>query len=879
MKKIIIGQSVYVPTTEHGFALAKVTRIEPTSISVRLEDEFLRETYGENDIIYMGANKEKIVSDYHEVHRPSFWMMNNRKEFPEWVTQQFHLFRTCQKIKRPSSKTDNFTLYPYQEFVRDYLGHTSPYRGLLLYHGLGTGKTCAAVAIAENLKDTRNIVILLPASLKTNFIDKGLKTCGSSAYRQDDKLIQEKYTFISYNASNLVKQLESLGSLDNKVIIIEEGHNVATMAVNGLRGVGKQGVELYRQLMEAKNSKIIVLTGTPLVNTPFEAAILLNIVRGPLELTNFIIKRATNLDNYVSQLSQDPRIGFVDVNRRNNTLMVVLRVNSWDMEFEQTIRFIENKAKDFQVLLTYQGTDRYPLFPENEDEFESYFVRKGEFINKNMFQRRILGLVSFYQGQSQQNKDYPTLLPEKKVNVIMSTHQFELYEQAREKEREKERRAAYQKRTGKEEQQVSTLARVFSREFSNFVFPDDIVRPFKAFEFITRAVQEEQEQEMKIRIKKGEITAEQAQKELELIKEQRKQMSPETLDTQIQEALQKISDPTKPYLKPIPSGLDRYSPKMASMLSFLEKQDGLILVYSNFRRVEGLEIFARILEANGYFRYNSTFSKQENFKRFAFYSGVEDEKERKATTQIFTSSENKYGEKIKILLVSPAGAEGLDLKNIRLVMIMEPYWHEVRIKQVIGRAVRKNSHKDLPPEERTVQVVRFLSILSTEQKLEGKEKLSSDEYVAEIAYQKEKLNQDVMEAIKEASVDCELNQCDNQMTGRCFQFTSPKEGLAYLPDIHKDVVYGYTETQVQEVTKELKVGAVTEQNEILFKKTKDGPWYLADGTEYTQDVKLKKKDNKVLFDPETLQVYDYLAMKENKIQILLGKIIKNVWKK
>ena len=867
--KIAINLSVYVPTTEHGFALAKVTHIDPNAISVRLEDAFLREIYGENDIVYMGSNKEKIIPHRNEVHRPSFWMMNNRKEFPEWVVQNFRLFRTCQKIKRPSSKTDNFALYSYQEFVRDYMGHDSPYRGLLLYHGLGTGKTCAAVAIAENLKDTRNIVILLPASLKTNFIDKGLKTCGSSAYRRDDKLISDTYTFISYNSSNLVKQLDSIGSLDNKVIIIEEGHNIATMSVNGLRGVGKQGVELYRRLMDAKNSKIIILTGTPLVNTQFEAAILLNIVRGPVEITNFIVKRSLNIEKYLSFLSQDERIGFVDFNRRNQTLTIVLRMNSWDMEFEQTIRFIENKAKEFQVVLSYQGTDRYPLFPENEDEFESYFVRKGEFVNKNMFQRRILGLISFYQGQSQQNKDYPTLLPEKRVNVTMSAHQFELYEQAREKEREKERRAAYQKRTGKEEQQLSTLARVFSREFSNFVFPDEIVRPFKAFEFITRAVQEEQEQEMKIRIKKGEITVEEAKKE------QRKQISQETLDTQIQDALRKISDPSKYYLKPGPSGLDRYSPKMASMLSLLQKEKGIILIYSNFRRVEGLEIFSRVLEANGYFRYGT--STKEKFKQFAFYSGVEDEKERKATTQVFTSPENKYGEKLKILLVSPAGAEGLDLKNIRLVMIMEPYWHEVRIQQVVGRAVRKNSHKDLPPEERTVQVVRFLSVLTSEQKIEVKEKLSSDEYVDEIARQKEKLNRGVLEAMKEASVDCELNQCDNQMTGKCFQFTAPKEGLAYLPDIHKDVVHGYTETQVREVTKDLKVGAVTEDDEILYKKTKEGPWYLVDGSEYKKEVKLKKKEHKILFDPETLNVYDYLAMKENQIQIPLGKIIKNVW--
>ena len=50
-------------------------------------------------------------------------------------------------------------------------------------------------------------------------------------------------------------------------------------------------------------------------------------------------------------------------------------------------------------------------------------------------------------------------------------------------------------------------------------------------------------------------------------------------------------------------------------------------------------------------------------------------------------------------MITSAGAEGLDLKNIRQIHIMEPYWNEVRVKQVIGRGVRNNSHKDLPPKE------------------------------------------------------------------------------------------------------------------------------------------------------------------------------------
>ena len=51
----------------------------------------------------------------------------------------------------------------------------------------------------------------------------------------------------------------------------------------------------------------------------------------------------------------------------------------------------------------------------------------------------------------------------------------------------------------------------------------------------------------------------------------------------------------------------------------------------------------------------------------------------------------------------------LDLKNIRSVLIMEPYWNEVRIKQVIGRAVRRGSHLNLPKKDQNVSIYRFIT--------------------------------------------------------------------------------------------------------------------------------------------------------------------------
>ena len=69
-----------------------------------------------------------------------------------------------------------------------------------------------------------------------------------------------------------------------------------------------------------------------------------------------------------------------------------------------------------------------------------------------------------------------------------------------------------------------------------------------------------------------------------------------------------------------------------------------------------------------------------------------------------------YGADIDMLLLSGAGAEGLDLKNIRSLHIMEPYWNYARIKQTIGRAVRRGSHSHFDDEkDKTVQPYIYLS--------------------------------------------------------------------------------------------------------------------------------------------------------------------------
>ena len=150
-----------------------------------------------------------------------------------------------------------------------------------------------------------------------------------------------------------------------------------------------------------------------------------------------------------------------------------------------------------------------------------------------------------------------------------------------------------------------------------------------------------------------------------------------------------------------------------------------------FKTCEGLGLFARTLEQNGYARYkvkkqNKTWvedisEEDEKKPKFAIYAGDESAEEREIIRNVFNNKydllpdgiknkvqkrgSNIYGNNIKIIMLSPAGAEGISLFNIRQVHLLEPYWHNVRNKQVIGRAIRYKSHEALPVDKRNVEVL------------------------------------------------------------------------------------------------------------------------------------------------------------------------------
>jgi len=106
----------------------------------------------------------------------------------------------------------------------------------------------------------------------------------------------------------------------------------------------------------------------------------------------------------------------------------------------------------------------------------------------------------------------------------------------------------------------------------------------------------------------------------------------------------------------------------------------------------------------------------------------------------------QYNEnKIRALLLSSAGGEGLDLQGTRLMQMLEPHWNDEKLKQVEGRGIRYKSHSHLAPEERNVKIQRFLATRRPTGLLEKahlkKPGGSVDEYLAARSQEKENLIQ------------------------------------------------------------------------------------------------------------------------------------------
>ena len=191
--------------------------------------------------------------------------------------------------------------------------------------------------------------------------------------------------------------------------------------------------------------------------------------------------------------------------------------------------------------------------------------------------------------------------------------------------------------------------------------------------------------------------------------------------------------------------ISEYSIKFFKIYKNINISEGPVFVYSNFKELGGIKAFIKFLEYHGWKDYKMY---GEGIKRFAIWTGDEPNHVKDEIKFIFNQKSNYDGSKIKIMLGSPSIKEGVSLLRVEQVHIMEPYWNMSRIYQIMGRAVRFCSHKDVAKSKRLVDIYLYLATYPNIK--------TADEYIWSLAKQKNKLINEFELALKETAFDCNL---------------------------------------------------------------------------------------------------------------------------
>jgi hypothetical protein len=735
---------------------------QPEIVHVLEEDE---KKFDTNDIELMNRaelerNEDEYSYLYPNLDDPNFNIkIAERKEFHDTrYDGQIH------DVEEYSNKICNaeFELSPHQLFVRNFLSFQTPYNSLLLYHGLGSGKTCSAISVAEEMRDylkqmgiLQRIIVVASPNVQDNFklqlfderklqlIDGlwNIKACTGNKYLKEinpmnmkglskekvisqiKRIINNSYLFLGYiefsnyifkksqvksDVSDKSKQLiikKKLKNLfNNRLIIIDEIHNIRISDDNQNKRVAQ---ELYKLVKNVDHLRLLLLSATPMYNNYKEIIWLINLMNINDKRSTIEIKDIFNSDGSFKINDQGQEIGREILARKATGYISFVRGENpytfpykiWPNEFAKEYTFEQNEEPSTQL----NGRE----LVQNIEMLSLYLTNIGE-IQQKGYDYIISRL---YAGDFNVKA---TKNPEDQISFEnMEAFGYTLLQKP--------------------------------LESLNIVYPDDRLDTpdvvFDARELVGKAG-------------------------LARIMKSVESTSPLSRD--------RFEYKTDKYGRIFsPSEIGKYSGKIKNICDKIIVSTGVVLIYSQYID-GGLVPIALALEELGFTRagkVNSLFKTPPTEKidsltyklqsemdedfypaRYAMITGDKALSPNNVDEfKLLTNTDNKDGRFVKVILISQAGSEGLDFKFIRQVHILEPWYNMNRIEQIIGRAVRNCSHKDLPFIERNVELYLYGSLNV------DKTKEAADIYVYRLAEVKALQIGLVSRLLKEVSVDCILN--------------------------------------------------------------------------------------------------------------------------
>lgn len=677
--------------------------------------------------------------------------------------KEFYDTRYVGDIKNLEEEADRlcnaeFELSPHQLFVRNFMSFATPYNSLLLYHGLGSGKTCSAIGVAEEMRAylkqmsiSQRIIVVASPNVQDNFRTQlfdarklklmdgmwNIRACTGNRYlkeinpmsmkglskekviRQVKRIINGSYLFLGYiEFANYISKLSVeegengkavalrriRNHFDNRLVIIDEVHNIRISDENKDK---KVAVELMKMVTIASGVRLLLLSATPMYNSYREIVWLINLM---------------------------------NKNDRRPTL---------------DIKDVFDSKGNFKV-----GKD-------------------GSEVGKELLERKATGYISFVRGENPYAFPY-RIFP----RYFAPTHDLQSISYPRIQLNGKmiaqplehigvyiTNMASYQSKIYQHIinwlQDAVSVGKPPFKEMPNFQNMDSfgytmLQRPLEALNIVYPLEDEKtlEDTDPKELVGKNGLNGIMKYKEVNGVKRDFKYRTKST---------PRIFDE---------SMIEQYSAKIGNIIRNVKASEGIVLIYSQY--IEGgLIPIALALESIGITRYSggstkgrslfaepptepidavSGLSKSEAIGKFtpSKYVMITGDKSISPNNleevNALTSADNIDGSVVKVVLISQAGSEGLDFVGIRQVHVLEPWYNMNRIEQIIGRAVRWCSHKKLPFTKRNVQIFLYASVLQGDVEQEA-----ADLYVYRLAESKAVQIGAVSRLLKQVSVDCLLN--------------------------------------------------------------------------------------------------------------------------
>jgi hypothetical protein len=666
------------------------------------------------------------------------------KEFSIHKIKSFPAIRTIDDFNKVANELcGKFETTLYQHFISQYLSHRTPYRSIMLYYGVGVGKTCTAITLTEMILSTKtmdttepHIWVIMPQALEDNFnkeifnydikVFKDLfNQCTGDNYvkllnindnsfnEKDNKdnikrLLKKRYEIFTYDSfMKRINEKYKDNIVENKVIIIDEAHNIRSTN-NKEKGTYST---LKKILENGRNNRLILLSATPMYNEP----------RDILDLFNLMLindKRNNILKEYYKVFNNNNKFKFDDKTKK---LIVKLSSNyisylKGKNPFTFALKLKASYNRNIKILNVEPTKD-----PSN-NSIPTKELGWLKYINDDIVISKL--------GICQKNKidSLKKIINKINYNNILEIDENELNDIAEDAE-------------GADEELSQSKPPNHNMKLlqpMNIVYDNDIGKVgFNSF------------------FRNIEGTA--------------------SISVNYSEKYKNALYPTEEYL-------GKYSGKFLNICDIIRKSEGIVVIYSRFAWA-GIIPLAICLEHLGYSREgtNNILKNPDIVKDKPKYKDVSnpkyciltsDKKEIMGSTTInnlikkINDDKNINGKDIKVILITQVASEGLSFYNAREIHLIEPWYHFNRPDQIIGRGIRNCRHQKLPFEKRNVTVFMHASA-NNDVVMQNTETI--DIHALRISTRKYIESKEIDKIISNNSLDCSLMKNINYFPKNIFE--------------------------------------------------------------------------------------------------------------